>query len=252
MMSGNNQGASARQPATKKRIGEMLIDEELISEAQLKEALNIQQKKGRKIVEVLISMGVLTVQNFVGFLAKQPGIASIELANYQVPDYIVALVPKAIAVELEVFPIDKMGKLLTLGMACPLDSSSIGRIEQETGLRVKALLCSPEDIRSAVTRYYPLDKEPVPTEEEEPAEEVAPIAEEEHEPADDVVSKVETGLKLSAVSRLIKELDSLPALPSTIGDVREAMDNVNNSMDVIAKIILRDPPVAAKVLSVAN
>ena len=106
-------------------------------------------------------MGALTVQNFVNFLAKQPGVASIELANYQVPKNIVALVPKTIAVELEVFPIDKMGKLLTLGMACPLDSSSIERIERETNLRVKALLCAPEDIRNAIRRYYPAEESDV-------------------------------------------------------------------------------------------
>lgn len=233
-------GNKGRGPQSKKRIGELLIDEGLISNAQLEEALSIQGKKGGKIVEVLISMGGLTVQSFIDFLSKQPGVASIELANYQVPQGIVALVPKATAVDLEVFPIDKMGKLLTLGMACPLDSRAIERIEQETNLRVKALLCSPDDIRSAIKRYYPPDKETEPTQADE------------SEPADDAVSKIETGLKISAVSRSIKEIKTLPALPSTIGEVREAMEDVNNSMDTIAKIILRDPPVAANVLSVAN
>lgn len=233
-------GSGARQPGAKKRIGELLIHEGVISDNQLKEALTIQSTKGGKIVEVLISMSALTVQNFLDFLSKQPGVASIELANYQVPGDIVSLVPKEIAVELEVFPIDKMGKLLTLGMACPLDSKAIGRIEEQTNLRVKALLCSPEDIRSAIRRYYPPDKEPAIE------ESVAPG------PTQETVSKIETGLRISAVSRLIKELKTLPALPATIGEIRDAMEDVNHSMDAIAKIILRDPPVVANVLSVAN
>jgi hypothetical protein len=40
-------------------------------------------------------------------------------------------------------------------MVCPLDNKTISQIEASTGLRVKPILCSPEDIRSAINRYYP-------------------------------------------------------------------------------------------------
>ena len=61
---------------THKRIGDLLIDHELITEAMLIEALEAQKKSGDKIVEILISLGHLTVQQFVNFLSRQPGIAS--------------------------------------------------------------------------------------------------------------------------------------------------------------------------------
>ncbi len=54
----------------------------------------------------------------------------------------------------EVLPIDKMGKLLTVGMACPLDTSTIGELEQMTGCRIKPVLVGMNDVKVAINRYY--------------------------------------------------------------------------------------------------
>ena len=99
----------------KKRIGELLIEEGLITSEALKEALAVQGKEGGKTVEILISLGHLTSRDFVNFLAKQEGVASIDLGHYEIAPDIIGLVPKDLAVKHEVIPIDKLGKLLTVG-----------------------------------------------------------------------------------------------------------------------------------------
>lgn len=254
--------ASDGQADGKKRIGELLVSEGIVSAKQLAEGLKEQEHKGGKLVEVMISMGFMSLQSFVNFLSKQPGVASIDLTNYEIPAEIISLIPKELALEHEVFPIDKMGRLLTLGMACPLDSSTIGKIEETTGLRVKALLCSPGDIRSAIKRYYPFESEdytdmvggirrkrmhPVAKTEEEAIEKEAVSPE-----AAAVAPRVESALKLSGVSRLVQDLKSLPALPETVHHVRESMTDLSISPKDVAETIIKDPPIAAKVLSVAN
>ena len=158
-----------------KRIGDMLVDEHVISPKMLDEALEKQKKDGGKIVEVLIQLGYLSINEFVKFLGHQPGIASIDIAHYQIPQEIIDLVPQDIDFDHEVFPIDRMGSLLTVGMVCPLDTKTIEQIRDLTGLRVKPILCSAEDIRGAISRYYPQDKfiqAPAPKAEPVPAPKV--------------------------------------------------------------------------------
>ena len=238
----------------RKRIGDLMVSQNLISPDMLNEALELQTSEGGKIVEVLIKQGHLTIDEFVNFLSRQPGIASIDLAHYQIAKEITSLLPVDIVVKNEVFPIDKMGSLLTLGMVCPLDSATIEEIESTTGLRVKPILCSPNDIRGAIKRYYPgalkdeaVSSEDAPAPEEENIPDVESDIEEEVTP-----SKVESGLRLGNVVRMVRELKTLPALPNTVNMVKEAMEDIHASPNEVAQKIILDPPIAAKVLSVAN
>jgi putative nucleotidyltransferase with HDIG domain len=222
--------------AGKKPIGEMLIDAGLLARAQLNEGLRIQADRGGKLVQILISLGYIDPPAFIRFLAQQPGVASLDLSSYEVPQELVALVPREFAILHEVFPIDRLGKLLTLGMVCPLDSKTIGELESKTGLRVKPLLCSAEDVRRAIARYYPSD-DFVRT--GGPSREAT-------------LAGLETSLKLGSVTGLIRNIESLPTLPETVNKIREAMTSPECSMEDVANIITNDPPIAAKVLSVAN
>lgn len=230
-------GLSSLRPAGKRPIGEMLVDAGLIERRQLEEALSVQAEKGGKLVQVLITLGFFEPSSFVRFLAQQPGVASIDLSNYEVSRDLIDLVPKEFALRHEVFPIDRLGKLLTVGMVCPLDSKTIGELETATGLRVKPILCSAEDVRRAINRYYPCEERAVVPEEPPAAERLAGL---------------ETTLKLGSVITLIRRIESLPTLPETVNRVREAMLDPESSAEDVAGIITTDPPIAAKVLSVAN
>ena len=141
-------------PEQKARIGELLIQAELITPEQLTKALQIQKDEGGKTVEILIAMEYLDTHDFVNFLSRMPGVASINLLNYSIPKEVIALVPEAFALKHEVVPIDKMGKDLTIGMVCPLDSKTIASLEEQTGLRVRPLLVAANDIHVALNRYY--------------------------------------------------------------------------------------------------
>ena len=138
------------------RIGNRLVREGLITSGQLAEALAAQKTTGRKIVETLIALGYMSDTQFVRFLAQQPGIPSISLENCAVTKDLIELVPADLARKHELFPIDKMGKLLTVGMVCPLDKGAIAEIQAWTALRVKPMLCSRADVRQALDKYYPL------------------------------------------------------------------------------------------------
>jgi len=219
------------------KIGESLKLQGLVTEDQVSEALAEQKREGGKLVETLIRLGHIDIKSVVNFLARQPGIASVELFNYEIPREVVNLVPRSFAIEHEVFPLDRIGKLLTVGMAFPLDINTVQELEDLTGLRVRRVLCSANDIRVAIDQYYPPDPQR------------QPVAGEEGE-AD--IARVETGLKLGSAAHLIRQLEHLPPLPDTVEKVRKAVQDPEVSIREVAAIVREDPAIAAKLLSVVN
>ena len=220
-----------------KRIGQLLVEAAIISPMQLEEALEVQQLRGGRLVETLITLNYMKPATFVDFLARQPGVASIDLLNYTIPPEIVRLIPRELALKHDVFPIDQLGKLLTLGMACPLDAAAIIELERVTKLRVKAMLCSATDIRAAIQRHYPSRMGQ--------QQELWHATEEGRR-------GVGSAIKLQTAARLVRQVRNLPALADTVDSVRRVMLEIHTSAEDVVDILRRDPALVAKVLSVAN
>ncbi len=154
-------GQEAGGPQKRKRIGERLIEAGIIDDAQLQHALEVQKQEGGKTVELLVKLGYVDKEGVPDFLATQPGIQSVDLADHEISPELCELIPQDFAVENELFPIEKPGNTLTVAMAFPLDSDTIEKLEEITGLKVKALLCRPNDIEDAFNKYYCDDKSTV-------------------------------------------------------------------------------------------
>ncbi|MCF6284187.1 MAG: HDOD domain-containing protein [Candidatus Hydrogenedentes bacterium] len=236
---------------TPPRIGDLLLRAELISPTQLQEALEKQRADGGKLVENLIALEHLDSQVFVRFLSKQPGVASIDLLNYMIPAEVIKLVDRDFALKHEILPIDKMGRHLTVGMACPLDSKTVADLEEKTGMRVRPLLVSMNDIRVALGNYYRSEDDVMEQFSLDGDLKLASPAK-VTTPGSASIALVESSIKFEKVVHLIREVSSLPALPETIANVQQAMENPDTSTQDIAKIIEQDPLLAAKVVSLAN
>lgn len=140
-------------------IGQLLLLEGLITEQQLNQALALQAGNGGRLVHQLIALGHLTAHDFVFFLARQPGITSIDLSQCRIEPEVAALIPRDFAIERQLCPIDHLGRLLTVGMVCPLDRQSIFDLHRITGLSVKPMLSTADAILSAIRECYPKDPE---------------------------------------------------------------------------------------------
>lgn len=84
-----------------------------------------------------MQLGYLSPEVFSHFLARQPGIASIDLQHYPVSE-----------------ELNRLGNLLTVAMVCPLDQETIGEIERMTGLRVNPVLCSRSHLWACLESHY--------------------------------------------------------------------------------------------------
>lgn len=216
------------------KIGQLLVEAGLVDQRAIEHALSVQRDQGGgRLVNVLVSLGYLTPAQFLEFMTTHTGIAQTDLARFEIGRDLVSLVPRELASKHEVVPIDRMGDVLIAGMACPLDAAAVQEIESVTGMKLKPVLCSAQDVRKAIERYYPPD-------DAIPALTAASIA------------GLESSMRLYQVARLIRRIKSLPALPETVARVREAMSDPKSSIRDVAEVITLDPPIAAKLLSVAN
>jgi HD-like signal output (HDOD) protein len=235
-----------------KRVGELLIEEGLISDEQLKQALEVQMQKGGKLFEVLIAQKLLTKDQLHAFLSRQSGVPAIDLRNYEIPRELVPIVPGEFAREHVLLPIDKLGKLLTVGMACPLDTVTIQELERITGLKVKAMLCKLDDIQARINRYYPvhdtIQVPPIPqkTVPETPPAPAPPVQPSSRPPATRRIPP-----RRDAIDKIVQTAH-LPATPIVVQQIlRSSEDPLKNARD-IAMLASGDPAISMKLIGLAN
>ncbi|MBI5091514.1 MAG: HDOD domain-containing protein [Candidatus Hydrogenedentes bacterium] len=220
------------EPQQTARIGALLIQNGLITNTQLQEALTVQKERGGKTFELLIELGYLDKRALHEFFSKQPGIASIDLANYQINTDLATLIPKEFALDRVILPLDKLGKLLTVGMACPIDTVTIKAVEEMTGLRVKAMLCRLDDIHAAVQKYYRDPNQP-----------------EQHATLESF-GLAKLALRPEDAAPLLSQLLALPASSRTIERLKHT--GADAPVQEVARIAAQDPPFAASILTLAN
>jgi HD-like signal output (HDOD) protein len=221
----------------KRQIGRLLFDAGVITQLQFDEAHEVQEKKGGEIIDILFSLDSITPDSFLDFLLTYPGLGPAITPHLEISADLIDLIPTEIAREHQIIPIDQAGQVLTLGTVALLDGNVVRHIEGLTGLQIKTLLCKCEDVQAAIVRYYGTED----GSDEQTNPESQEFLKGLHEP-----------LRLSHVAHLVRRIKSLPALPETVLHVREAMGNPDSSVSTMVDIITLDPPIAAKVLSVAN
>lgn len=246
----NPAGDLAGRPRDK-RVGELLIEEGLISDEELKQALEVQMQQGGKLFEVLIAQKILTKDQLHAFLSRQSGVPAIDLRNYEIPRELVPIVPPEFAREHVVLPIDKLGKLLTVGMACPLDTVTIQELERITGLKVKAMLCKLDDIQDRIRRYYPareaVQVPPPPPKKAAPPPPPAPAP--SAPPRPPATRRIPP--RRDAIDK-IAQAGHLPATPVVVQQILRASEDPLKNVRDVAVLAAGDPAISTKLISIAN
>ena len=137
-----------------KKLGELLIERKIITEKQLEEALAVQEKKKGLIGQILVDLGYATEEIIAQALTAQYGFPYLPLKNYDIDPEVIKIVPKNVAGQYCLIPVDKIGNNLTIAMSDPLNSLAVEDIELISGLYVQIFVSTGTDIRKAIERYY--------------------------------------------------------------------------------------------------
>jgi type IV pilus assembly protein PilB len=143
----------------RKRLGEILRDEGVISEQQLQAALEKQKtEKGVRIGEVLVAMGAATAEDVAQAIWQQRQIPYVDLDNYALDPKVIELVPEKMARAYLALPIFKIGSALTVAMADPLNVIAVDDLRSKTGCEIETVISTEEKIVRCLENYYRMDE----------------------------------------------------------------------------------------------
>lgn len=137
-----------------KKIGELLIEAELITDEELSKALVKQTQTGRRLGEILIEMGAISEEELMGVLEFQFGIPYVNLEQYTVDYHIASKIPERIARQHTLVAMGVDGDKLKVAMKNPFDLLAIEDIKLGTGKDVVRVLSSERNIEKLLDQIY--------------------------------------------------------------------------------------------------
>ena len=140
--------------ATRKSLGEMLIEENLITAEQLEKALELQRGQGGKLSELLLNQGLVKAEELAAVLSVQLNVPLIDLKRHQVQPDALRLIPEDMARKHTLIPLDVVSDSLIVVMADPEDIRTIEDIKAQSRMRVEVALGIPSDIEQAINLNY--------------------------------------------------------------------------------------------------
>ena len=146
---------------TRKLLGDLLLEAGVITEDQLREALERQWSQGGRILSILVELGFISETKLEEFLTKKLKLPLVNPLATEIEKNTLKLIPAETAYKLKVIPIKlekKLGrKILMLATSDP-DIEIADAVSFITGLDVQLGFASEPDIEKALKQYYSIEK----------------------------------------------------------------------------------------------
>ncbi|KAB1518208.1 GspE/PulE family protein [Photobacterium damselae] len=144
----------------RKRLGDLLVEENIIAQSELEQALAEQHNTGRKLGDTLISMGFISEQQMLEFLSRQLGIPLVNLSRIKIDSDAVSLLSEVHARRLRALAIGRNGDTVRVAMSDPADLTAQEAVyDQLHGYQVELVIASETQLLAAFDRYYRRTKE---------------------------------------------------------------------------------------------
>lgn len=144
--------------AGQKKLGQILIEQGVLSPENLEKALAFQKVESGLLGEILIRLKMVREEDVVIALATQFNFPYLAVQNFTINSEAIRCVPVELAAELTFIPIDKVNNILTVVMADPSNQTSIRQIESVTSCRVQAFVGTVSEIEEAIKKNYKLSE----------------------------------------------------------------------------------------------
>ena len=214
------------------------LEEGKITQDNVDLAVLVNADIDEPIWSILVRLGYVSREDFHRFLVKREGIASIDLAHYNVPSAALEVLPESLIRKHLVVPIDKLGKLLTVTMGNPLDTHATQAIQTHTGLRVKTMLSTSEDIIRFIRKKYPPNRNFLSP--NLPSNSFS------------VVEKFYYEKLACPFAERLFSINHLPICATTVKGVQQVLHDTLNPVNELVAVLEKDPSATLHVLRIAN
>jgi MSHA biogenesis protein MshE len=151
--------AQAGQSATpdrrqKMRLGDVLLQQRLISQEQLQQTLDLQRKTGKKMGRLLIESGVITEEGLANGLARQLRIPYVNLKTFPFRAELVKLLPESAARRFRALVLEDKDNRLLVAFADPLDLFAFDEVSRLTKRNIAMAVAPETQLTLAFDRLY--------------------------------------------------------------------------------------------------
>ena len=174
-------------------LGEFLVQENLITEEQLEEALAYKDETRCRFGDACVRLGFIDQNTLTDMLSRQLRIPRVELEYYEIDSDILDFVDKDLVSELNMLPLYRIDNELVVSTDDPLNVSIIDSMQRSTKLKVMTAISTKEEIQKAIQSYFAiytsasdLDEQPIQEESNESLE----LTEEEAEKIVNVADRI--------------------------------------------------------------
>lgn len=138
----------------KVRLGDLLVQNGLIDDAQLKDALSQQRQSGRKLGSTLVSMGLVTEFQLLELLSEHLKVPLINLSDFKINVNAVRLLPEIQARRYRALVLEDRGDSLLVGMSDPADINALDDLSAKLPKPVEVAVVSESQLFEAYENYY--------------------------------------------------------------------------------------------------
>ncbi len=138
----------------KVRVGEILVEQKLLTEEQLKDTLDEQKRSGRRLGRLFIEKGFVTEEQIAEAISRQLKIPYINLKHYNVKPELMQKLPEIQARRFRAIVLDDDGKSMKVGMADPTDLNAYDRIAHLLKRDIEACVVTETQLLATIDRFY--------------------------------------------------------------------------------------------------
>jgi len=142
----------------KRRLGDELVSLDLITEEQLDKVLKLQESSGKRIGQILVEQKWISEADLLPVLAQQLQVPYVRLNPQLYDPAVIDIIDKGKAAQSCVLPLFKVRDVLLIATPSPLSIPVNDEIEDRTGCKIKAILASRKDVLQTINEAYSGDQ----------------------------------------------------------------------------------------------
>ncbi|HBX36401.1 MAG TPA: MSHA biogenesis protein MshE [Pseudohongiella sp.] len=136
------------------RIGDLLVQNAVITEEQLQQALSKQKTTGLRLGRTLINLGFVQEDRFLEFLSEQLGVPFVDLRRYKFDPTVVQRLSETHARRFRAIALSEKGGLLLVGMADPTDIYAMDALERLLQQPIEAAVVRESELLATLDMVY--------------------------------------------------------------------------------------------------
>jgi len=137
------------------RLGEIMVQQEMITWDDLAETLDLQKNRKELLGQLLIERNLINEDQLSKALAAQCGLDFVYLTHCAVPQHVLDAVPKSFVQQFQFMPISINDSCFTIAVANPFNLFLTALLTEITGRQeIKIVVAGSADIRASIHEYY--------------------------------------------------------------------------------------------------